>query len=441
MRKYLVMFLILCATAISLLLLLRPDPSVRFEADLLLLEPDEALRILRASESAIIRHDNLELLHARLSLADGDIETARRSYRRLLSRVGPSVGLLETLSGLEVVAGDLRMAADYLHRAHDMEPTPGRRERLGLWYRELRMQEAERGILQSVEPARLSPWEAWRLSHLLMAAGQVGAYEALLAARAGGQDADGLAFMRRLLEFLVESDRAAAAAQYVPTWLETGPDPGAVLETAAQSLIGRGAVDAAIAVARQGFAAAPQDGHRALPVFVKTGHGGVARILQTEWLAGRAALTPAEWDTLTFMAEATGDLRGLRAVLASDRVSHAPSPAVGRALLQFLRYQGPGAILPYRHLLGPDVQAAAPLVAAAWASWSGDREAAYGFLVKAGGLPLSEWDQEIWMSLAGGLRGSPFQRALLAGAVTDPALRKRLRDSVISPLPAVPAAE
>ncbi|MBB1491248.1 MULTISPECIES: hypothetical protein [unclassified Paracoccus (in: a-proteobacteria)] len=434
MRNYAAVFLTLCGFAIAALVMLRPDPGVRFEAELSRLEPEDALFRLREAEGKFAFHDNLELLYGRLSLADGDLPSARRSFLRVLSGARPSEEVLEALAGIEIVAGDLGLAAAYLQQAYDLFPTPERRERLGLWYRSLRMADAERGVLQSVEPSRLTAWEARRLSKLLMA-GDRGVYEQLLVELAGKSGEEGLTFKKRLLEHLAETGQMAAAVQHASAWLESDPDAGAVLEVSVRSLIGRGALDPAIIVARNGFAAAPQDSHLVLPVFAKSGHGGVARILQSEWLAGRTVLSSPEWDTLLFMAETSGDLRALRSVLASHQAALAEPAVIGRALTQFLRYRGAGALVPYRRLLSPEVQEAAPLVAAAWTGWTGDRRASYDFLLKAAQAPLSEWDQSIWMFISDGLRGSLFHRALLAGGASNADLQRRLRDSVIPARP------
>lgn len=430
MRSYVAVFLALCGIALGGILMLRPDPGVRFEAELSRLEPEDALLRLREAEGKFAFHDNLELLYGRLSLADGDLQSARRSFLRVLSGAGPSEEVLETLAGIEIVAGDLSLASSYLRQAHDLFPTPERRERLGLWYRSLRMTDAERGILQSVEPSRLTAWEAERLSHLLRAEDR-GAYEKLLIALSGKSGPKGMTFRKRLLEHLAETGQMAAAVQHASAWLESDLEPGAVLEVSVKSLIGRGALDAAVIVARNGFVSAPQESHLILPVFARSGHGGVARILQSEWLAGRTMLTLPEWDTLLFMAEASGDLRALQTVLASNQATLAQPAAIGGALTQFLRYRGAGALVPYRRLLSAEVQEAAPLVAAAWVGWTGNRQASYDFLLKAAQRPLSEWDQSIWMFISDGLRGSPLHRALLAGAASNEDLQRRLRDSVI----------
>lgn len=428
-RDFAMMAVLLCAGAMGTIVALRPDPAVRLEAELSHLEPEEALRELREAEGRIAFHDNLELLYGRLSLADGDLEGARRSFQRLLADAGPSEEVLDTLAGIEAVAGDLETAAVFLRQAHDAFPSADRRLRLGGWYRFLRQPEAERDLLLSEDPTTLTPWEIERLGLLLIHDGRIGDYEKLFAVLADS-DVDGhLIFKRKLLEFLVENGRPGEAAAAAVRWAE-GPQASESLEVSIRALIGRGAIDAAILVAREGFRLVPEDSHMMLPIFARSGHGGVARILQGEWLATRTTLTEAEWDTLSYLAESTGDMRGLQTALASG--GHlAGAPALGRALMQFLRYRGAQALVPYRGLLNDDVYKEAPLLGAAWSEWQGDQAAAYRHLVASSRQQLSEWDQLIWMSLLDGLKGSPFHRALLAGVVDHPGLRQRLRDSVI----------
>jgi hypothetical protein len=433
MRSHAMMSLVLGAVAIGGIVALRPDPGVEFEAKLSRLEPEEALKELRQAEGKMPFHGNLELLYGRLSLADGDLEAARRSFLRLRSQAALSEEVLETLAGIAVTAGDLPMAAVHLRRAYEVAPSPERRARLSGWYRSLRMPIAERQLLESVDPSELAAWEVERLGLLLVNADRIGDYEQLLSVLAEG-DTDGhLAFKRRFIEFLIEGGRAGEAVVAATRWAERQQD--GALEMAVRALIGRGAIDAAILVAREGFRVAPEDGHVVLPVFAGSGHGGVARLLQAEWLAGRAQLTDAEWATLALLAETTGDMRGLHAALATQGTTAGPGARAG-AFMQFVRYRGAAALVPYRQLLSEDVFTAAPLVGAAWAAWRGDQPASFRHLVVAAKEPLGEWDQLIWMSLFDGLRGSTFHQVLLAGGVDNPDLRRRLRDSVIPPRPA-----
>lgn len=434
MRNVVMASLALCAGALAGVMALRPDPAVRLEAELSRLEPEEALRELRGADGRVAFHDNLELLHGRLSLADGDLDRARRSFQRLHAQASPSEEVLETLAGIEAAAGDLAAAAVFLRQAHDAFPSDERRLRLGGWYQALRQPEAERDLLLSVDPTVLTAGEIERLGLLLIRDGRIDDYETLFTAMADSTVEGHLSFKRRLLEFLIEAGRPAEAVAAAARWTAV-PEGGEALEASVRALIGRGAIDAAILVAREGFRLAPEESHAVLPVFARSGHGGTARILQGEWLATRATLSDAEWETLSYLAESTGDMRGLQAALASDG-QMAPAPAIGQALIQFVRYRGAQALVPYRGLLNEDVFKAAPLVGAAWAGWRGDRAATFRHLVAASRQPLSEWDQLIWMSLLEGLRGSPFHRVLLAGTVDHPGLRQRLRDSVIPALPA-----
>ena len=434
MRDYAIVSVVVGVIAVGGIVALRPDPAIKFEADLSRMEPEEALKELRQAEGKIVFHDNLELVFGRLSLADGDLDGARRSFLRLLSQAGPSEDILETLAGIEVTAGDLSGAAVFLRQAYDAYPTPDRRLRLGGWYRSLRMAEAERALLLSVDPTKLSAWEAERLGRLLIAAGQVDSYERLLTSFAESDIQENLAFKRRLLEFLVEAGRPMEAVVVATRWAE-GPKGSEALETSVRALIGRGAIDAAILVAREGFRVIPQDGYVVLAVFANSGHGGVARILQAEWLSTRDTLSEAEWAALSLLAESTGDMRGLQSALASERKLASPR-ATGQALMQLVRYRGAGALVPYRQLLSEEIFKEAPLVGAAWANWRGDQPATYRHLVAAAKYPLGEWDQLIWMSLLEGLRGSPLHRTLLTGVVDNPDLRYRLRESIIPLRPA-----
>lgn len=427
-----------CIGAMAGVMALRPHPAVRLEAELSRLKPEDALRELRGAEELVALHDNLELLLGRLSLADGDLDRARQSFRRLQDPDNPSEEVLETLAGIEAAAGNLEEAAVFLRQAHDAFPSERRRLQLGGWYQVLRQPEAERDLLLSADPLTLTAGEVDRLGLLLIRDGRIADYETLFTTLADSTVEGHLAFKRRLLEFLVESGRPVEAVAAAARWT-AGPKGAESLEASVRALIGRGAIDAAILVARDGFRLAPGDAHAVLPVFARSGHGGVARVLQGEWLATRTTLSEAEWATLSYLAETTGDMRGLQAALASAGHMTA-SPAVGQALMQFVRYRGPQALVPWRGLLNEDVYKAAPLVGAAWAGWRGDRAATYRHLVAASREPLSDWDQMIWMSLVDSLRGSPFHRTLLAGTVDHPGLRQRLRDSVIPALPASAAA-
>ncbi|MCQ0971432.1 hypothetical protein MLD63_13480 [Paracoccus sp. TK19116] len=432
-RDFVMISLLVAAGALGGILALQPDPSVRLEAELSRLEPEDALQELREVDGRIAFDDNLELLYGRLLLADGDLDVAQRSFLTLLKRAGPSEEVLDTLAGINATAGDLKTAASYLRQAYDIFPSPERRLRLVGWYRALRQPEAERDLLLSAPPETLTTWEIERLALLLIHDERIDEYETLISSLANSDVEDHLAFKRSLLEFLVESGRSSGAVAVASHWAQ---EPGAAeaLDVSLRALIGRGAIDAAILVARESFRLAPQDSHVVLPIFAQSGHGGIARILQNEWLASKGTLTEAEWDTLTIVAESTGDMRGLQVALSSNLLAGAGPTS--RALMQFMRYRGAQALVPYRSLMNEDVYKEAPLLGAAWSAWQGDQASTYRHLVAAGGQDQSEWDQLIWMSLLDRLKGSPFHRALLAGEAQNIGLRQRLRDSVIPARPA-----
>lgn len=438
MRDFAMGSLVLCAVAIGGIVVLRPDPAVRLEAELSRLEPEEALKELREVEGRVTFHDNLELLYGRLSLADGDLDSARRSFQRLLAGAGPSEEVLEALAGIEATAGDLTAAAAFLQQAYDAFPTEERRLRLGGWYRSLHRPEAERDLLLSQDPVVLTTWEIEHLGLLLIHEGRIDDYERLLATLADSDVEGHLTYKRKLLGFLIEAGRSREAVLVAARWIE-GQQAAEALETSVRAMIGRGAINAAVLLARKGFVLAPADSHVVLPIFARSGHGGIARILQREWLATRTTLSDAEWSTLSLLAESTGDMRGLQAALASGGQS-ASAASTGHALMQFLRYRGPQALVPFRNLLNQDIYKEVPLVGAAWNGWQGDRTATYRYLLAASHQPLSDWDQLIWMSLLEGLKGTSFHRSLLAGAVDHPGLRQRLRDSVIPVRPSSQSA-
>ncbi|MGC1259692.1 MAG: hypothetical protein WA873_03425, partial [Jannaschia helgolandensis] len=69
MRDYAIVSVVVGVIAVGGIVALRPDPAIKFEADLSRMEPEEALKELRQAEGKIVFHDNLELVFGRLSLA------------------------------------------------------------------------------------------------------------------------------------------------------------------------------------------------------------------------------------------------------------------------------------------------------------------------------------------------------------------------------------
>ena len=106
--------------------------------------------------------------------------------------------------------------------------------------------------------------------------------------------------------------------------------------------------------------------------------------------------------------------------------------------MQFLRYQGPRALLPYRTYMTLETLEERPLLGAAWHAWHNRPEEAYRYLAAAAGTSLSDWDSSIWMSIATDLRGTPFYRQLLASEVNDTRLRDMMIGALRSPVEVSP---
>jgi hypothetical protein len=128
----------------------------------------------------------------------------------------------------------------------------------------------------------------------------------------------------------------------------------------------------------------------------------------------------------------TGDLRGLRQALSFSAETRIGEDILIPVLMQFLRYQGAGALTPYRRLLTPSLLRKAPLIGAAWASAHHNAAEAYADLVRAAQQPMIDWDKDIWIYTASTLRGTDAYAALLDGAVLDPRLLESLQSSFIA---------
>lgn len=439
MRPHVLALLAVCGLALAAILLLRPNEEVRFEARLAQLEPEEALASLRAAErSEGALPQSLELAHARLARGAGELAEARAGFERVLEETGPQAGVLDELARIEALAGDMARAARLLGEAQALEPDDERRQTLGHWLRALRETEAELALLRGTPPEDLTAWERERVALLLVEAGRVEEYRAYLAAAAGAEDpaaegAEAAPFRRQLLEFEIDAGAPDRALEAALRWHDAAPEDREGLRISVGTLIGRGAIDEAGALARRAVERDPETGAALAPVFLRSGHGGLARDLQARWLRSDPPLSREDWAALAEMAELSGDLSALNAALARPAAAEEEVP--GSVFLQLLRYRGAQALVPHRARLTGDALAEAPLVAAAWSNWRRQPSETYRDLVLASRAPLTDWDREIWLSIAGDLRGTPFERALLAGAPADPGLRERLRDRV---LPAIP---
>jgi hypothetical protein len=163
------------------------------------------------------------------------------------------------------------------------------------------------------------------------------------------------------------------------------------------------------------------------------------------WLARDGSLDAEDWDALVRVAEQSGDLTGLRTAIARaavgpfDGQGDAPPPAT--AFLQFLRYQGARALIPYESTMTSETFEEVPLIGAAWHGWLRQPKESFDYLLAAANGPLTDWDRAIWMLIAYDLRSTTFYRDLLAGAPADAGLRDLLSLSIRSPMPTPPLGE
>lgn len=430
LQRYAFALFVICGVALAAIVMLRPDPAVEFEAALARLEPEDALARIESAQATMKFTDDLHMVHARLALDAGALETARAAFGLVLQSDRHNPEVFDGLATVAALSGDLAGAASFKAKAHALAPDAARRETLGYWYRLLGDGEAELGLLSEVPPRRLGPFERERLARLLVARGDLGAYETLLVAITEAGGADALMARRQRLELAIEAGDPERALALARSWIDVDPGDVAILRAALETFLGRGAVDQAVALSGSAILARPDSGAVAMAAFAESGHGGLARLTQASWLAADDELDAGDWQALAAMAERSGDLSGIRRALERP----APGPVPADAFLQVLRYQGARALLPYRHAISPEILAENPLVAAAWFNWHRETEKTYRQLLAAAEGPLTEWDRDIWMSVAADLRGTPFYRALLAGAPSDAGLRDRLRAGILVPV-------
>jgi tetratricopeptide (TPR) repeat protein len=431
MRSYALALAAICILAVVAIWMLRPDPAVRFEAEVLRLEPDEALEILRRTEPDVAFTQNLHLMHARLARADGAIREAHDAYERVLMMSGANPNVLDELAEIAVIEGNLPGAAALKQQAQTLAPDPERRQALGYWYRILGDRDSERSLLADTQPRRLTPFERERLGELYLASGDVDAYRNLLTQISGAGDESAMAARRQLIELAIEAGNPRAALDLALDWAADTPDDAAGVEDSLRALLGRGAVAEATALADYVLARDPDLGAVPLRMFTETGHGGIARQVQNSWLAHDPVLDEEDWRTLALTAERSGDLTGLRHALQRSTDDADPPADV---FLQFLRYQGARSLIPYQAMMTEKIFAEMPLIGAAWFGWQRRPQLTYDYLVDASARPLTDWDRSIWMSIANDLRGTPFYRSLLAGVPSDTGIQLLLRSSVLSPV-------
>uniref|UniRef100_A4WZV9 Uncharacterized protein n=1 Tax=Cereibacter sphaeroides (strain ATCC 17025 / ATH 2.4.3) TaxID=349102 RepID=A4WZV9_CERS5 len=425
--------------ALFAVLALRPAETVRLEGELGSMTPEAAMARLEAMAGRVELTDNLRLVQADLALRAGHPAAAERALagdRPQEAGAGAEAVLADRRAEIARMAGDLEAAVRHLRRAQELKPDAGRRHRLGYWLRLLGDEPAELELLAGVPTVQLQPWEAGRLAQLLVRAGRTEEVEWLLRAAAEGPDPLAGAMRPRLLDVLLETGRRDEVVPLALAWCAAAgnTDP---LEAALPVLINRGALAEAYALARSALEREPAAAHRLLPLFARGGHRAMTFDLQARWIAETPEMDARGWRTLLTVTEITGDLRGLRGAL--ERSGPGLEPEItGRALLQFLRFQGPSALLPWQDRMTPDLVRAEPLVGAAFMGLQGRPEEVHRLLALAAARPLSEWDRTLWLSLAGSLRGTAGHADLMARPGANPDLPAALLATWRSPVSGLP---
>lgn len=427
MRRYLLLLLSICTLSIVAVVVLQPNPAIRTEAKLSRLPPQDALKLLEEGDLYGPDDLNIALIHARLSLEAGKLETARKLYREIADVLPEDAKIRDELSKIAQLAGDRADALAELEKAYRLEPTKERRERLAVLERLERNATAEIDVLVSVSPERLSNWEADRLSSLIMQAGDADEIENLYRQTANSGGPFAATAKDRLVVLLIDAGRSQEALEAALGWYVDSKLDAKLLAQLLPVFINRGAFEQALWFADRSMELSPETGYLLVREFARSGHRIAAGRFEDEILARGVALSNDEWRSLIDLAALTGDLHGLQTALAGENSASAPTDLLGEALLQFLRYRGSRALVPYRALFSDDLVAQTPLVASAFAVEHGMLADCVAYLADASGRDMTAWDRAIWLSIAQRLRGSGYLRQLAMDDALSPDLREALQ--------------
>lgn len=412
-QRPVLLLVLFCLAAAVAVLVLRPGVLLQLEADLSEMTPEAALEELGGYVAYGPEEQGIALIHAQLALESGDLPLTRDLMRDLATNFPEDASLRDLQGHVEELSGDPAAAADHLAEAYRLDPTPARRDRLGLLYRLMDQPVAEAALLLEAPAHELSESDVHRAVELRLAEGNLEDVERFY--RELGDGAPEIAELSRdrLVTFLIDLGRTDDAHEVALAWIERNRFDSAVSSAMIRSFVARGDLDHALQIASYQLGVRPQGMGRIVLRFAETGHGAIARNLQAEWLARSPALSDEDWAALSEMAARTGDLSGLRNALSRPET---PSPErLGEALLQFLRYYGSQALLPYRAHAGPALSDAAPLVGAAFALEMSRPDEAAGLLALARTEGLGAWDQSLWQSLAARLEETGVP---MAGRIT-----------------------
>ena len=397
-RHPVLLFTMFCLCALLGMMVLRPDQNQRREAELSQMTPAAALADLGGYAPYGPTEQGIAALHARLALAAGDLDLARKLLGDLADQHPDNPAVRDFLAETETLAGGTSAAAGHLEVAYRLDPTQERRDRLGLLYRLLGERQKEADLLIGADVQTLTMADLERAVDLLLSEGRSDKAEQLYRGLIAGTTALAGPARQRLVMLLIDLGRDQDAFDLSVLWITQAPDDDELPAALIRSFVRQGSLEYALQIAERQLARDLAGLGQIVLIFAETGHGALARTVQAEWLARVSNLSENDWRALSMMAARTGDLSGLRYALSHPS---SPSPeALAQSLLQFLRYYGSAALLPYRSYATADLAEANPLVGAAFALELSQPEAAARLLSIADTQDLSPWDRSVWQSLS-----------------------------------------
>ena len=406
---------VICALSVIVAYELQFSPTQQIEAELSGFAPDVALEHLAIADAAGKLNDSLLVTMGDLALLIGDTDRARTVFERLAESHSLYATAKARLADMSASTGDLAAAAMHLKAAHDAAPNSEARARLGGWYRLLDDRAAERRLLASVAPADLTEFEALRLLDLERTAGRIDDIDAVLASLADLGGRTGHKWRLARLDFLLDTDRPGDARRAATAWWAEDLD-AARLKDLVRTLLNRGAIDEATYLAEMTLLQYPSIAHPVLRTFIETGNAARAIALELRWLEALEHPDDGAWVTVTDVASATGDVRGIRALVERGGQARSDPVVVAAALEQVLRYKGAEAVRILGDALTPAVIAASPLLEAALAV---DERRIYDTLSRAAHMPMTEWQADLWFAIARRLRGTAAWASLLSEIPRD----------------------
>ena len=398
-------FILLSAIALAAAFFLLPPRPVLLKGELSEMLPEAALLQLREGRAAgtVPAGIEFDVLQAKLERGARNWDGARRLYETALREPDtPAPQILDQLADTALLQGDAVAATDYLRRAHELDPTPDRRVRLGRRLAAAGDTAAEIKLLSQPPLEMLDPEERARLTDLLFIEGDADRLESFLKGYAGLDTEDAVRPRADLLAHFAATGREAQLLPLYRGW------PGEEkIDALISALVNAGARDIASMIAVDVVTRRPEFGAAIVSSFTGPHIVGAGVRPVAAWLSSAEELSDSDWSALVAFALRSGDLKGLHRALQTFR------PAPPEAFVAVLRYEGPQGLVAYRRLIASEHEAQNPLLAAGLAAADGDGQRTAARLAEAGGQDLTDWDKQVWANLVRGLSGTPWQAELL----------------------------